>query len=275
MINILQFDFIQRAIIAGLIIGVISPIIGSFLVLRRLSFIGDTLSHTTLAGVAAGVLVGGYPIITGTIFAVLAALGIEQLRKAYKHYEELSMPIMMSTGIGLAVVLISLSHGFTTSLFTYLFGSVIAVTKSDIITISILGIGVIIAVILLFKELLYISFDEEGARISGIPINGINLIFTILVAVTIASSMRIVGILLVSSMMTIPVAASLQISNSFKQTLFYSVVFAEASIIIGLYLAYLFDVASGGTIVLVSVFILISILVAKKMKYALLKNRPD
>lgn len=266
MLEIFQYDFMQRAIIAGLVIGIISPLIGTFLVLRRLSFIGDTLSHTTLAGVAAGFLAGFYPVITGMIFAVLAALGIEQLRKVYKHYEELSMPIMMSTGIGLAVVLISISDGFKVDLFSYLFGSVIAVTSTDLITIVILAIAIILTVLILYKELLYLSFDEEGARLSGIPYQKVNLIFTILVALTIASSMRIVGILLVSSMMTIPVATSLQLSNSFKQTLFYSILFAELAIIIGLFTAYYFDLASGGTIVLVSVSILLIILLVKRIK---------
>jgi len=268
MIELLQFDLMQRAIIAGITIGIISPLIGTFLVLRRLSFIGDTLSHTTLAGVAAGITLGLYPVITGMIFAVLAALGIEKLRKAYKHYEELSMPIMMSAGIGLAVVLISISDKFKVDILSYLFGSIVAVTKTDVITIVILGIIIIITVFLLYKELLYLSFDEEGARISGIPYQRVNLIFTILVALTIASSMRIVGILLVSSMMTIPVATSLQISNSFKQTLFYSILFAEVSIIIGLVIAYYFELASGGTIVLVSVSILLITLLVKKIRYA-------
>lgn len=268
MLDIFQYDFMQRALISGLIIGIISPLIGTFLVLRRLSFIGDTLSHTTLAGVAAGFVAGFYPILTGTIFAVLAALGIEQLRKAYKHYEELSMPIMMSTGIGLAVVLISISDGFKVDLFSYLFGSVIAVTSTDLVTIMILGVVIILTVFILYKELLYLSFDEEGARLSGIPYQRVNLIFTVLVALTIASSMRIVGILLVSSMMTIPVATSLQVSNSFKQTLFYSILFAELAIIIGLFSAYYFDLASGGTIVLVSVSILLITLLIKKIRFA-------
>lgn len=266
MLDILQYDFMQRALIAGITIGIISPLIGTFLVLRRLSFIGDTLSHTTLAGVAAGILAGGYPLISGTVFAVLAALGIEQLRKAYKHYEELSMPIMMSTGIGLAVVLISISDGFKVDVFSYLFGSVIAVTKLDAITIISLGVIIILAVLLFYKELLFLAFDEEGAKLSGIPYQRVNLIFTILVALTIASSMRIVGILLVSSMMTIPVATSLQISNSFKQTLIYSVVFAEIAVITGLILAFYLDLASGGTIVLVSVSILLITLLIKKLR---------
>ena len=266
MLEILQYGFIQRAILAGILIGIVSPLIGTFLVLRRLSFIGDTLSHTTLAGVAAGLMAGFYPIISGTIFAVLAALGIEQLRKVYKNYEELSMPIMMSTGVGLAVVLISLSEGFKVDVFSYLFGSVIAVSRVDILTISVISIVIIIIVSSLYNELLFLSFDEEGARIGGIPYRIINLIFTVLVALTIASSMRIVGILLVSSMMTIPVAASLQIANSFKQAFLFSIFFAEIAILGGLSLAYYFDLASGGTIVLVSVAILLLILLVKKIR---------
>jgi len=265
MLEILQIDLIQRAVVAGLTIGIISPLIGTFLVLRTLSFIGDTLAHSTLAGVAAGILAGGYPVIGGMIFAVLAAIGIDILRKVYKHYQELSMPIMMSTGIGLAVVLISISKGFNVDLFSYLFGSIIAVTKTDIITIVTAGTVIIITVILLYKELLYISFDEEGARLSGIPYQKVNLIFTILVALTIASSMRIVGILLVSSMMTIPVATSLQIANSFKQTLLFSVLFAQLAILLGLPIAYYLELASGGTIVLISVTILLLTMFFKKV----------
>ncbi|OEF99376.1 metal ABC transporter permease [Vulcanibacillus modesticaldus] len=270
MLELLDFPFIQRALFAGLMIGIVSPLIGTFLVLRRLSFIGDTLSHTTLAGVAAGFLFGFYPIISGMVFAVLAALGIDFLRKTYQHYGELSMPIMMSAGIGVALVLISLSDGFTVDLFSYLFGSILAVTKIDLITIVTLGIIIILTIMLLYKELLYISFDEEGARLSGIPYQRINLIFIILVALTIASSMRIVGVLLVSSMMTIPVATSLQISNSFNQTILYSVFFAELSIIIGFFIAANFELSSGGTMVLVSVGILLLTILIKRLSIFIL-----
>lgn len=264
MLEVFQYSFMQRAFFAAFIIGIISPIIGTFLVLRRLSFIGDTLSHTTLAGVAAGILGGFSPILGGTGIAIIAALGIDKLRKVYKYYEEISMPIVLSTGTGLAVVLISLSDGFTADLSTYLFGSIIAVTKNDIITIIILALIIIFTVFLLYKELLYISFDEEGAKISSIPFNKVNLIFTVLVALTIASSMRIVGILLVSSMMILPVATSLQVAKSFKQVIFYSIFFAELSSILGFFAAYYFDIASGGTIVLVSVAILLLVLIVKK-----------
>ncbi|MGD9677493.1 MAG: metal ABC transporter permease [Vulcanibacillus sp.] len=267
MLEIFQYSFMQRALIAALIIGIVSPLIGTFIVFRRLSFIGDTLSHTALAGVAIGIIVGINPIFGGMIFAVFSALAINKLREEYKHYEELSMPIMMSAGMGLAVVLISFSGGFTINISTYLFGSIIAVTMTDLLTIVVMGIVIIITVSLLYKELLYISFDEEGAKISGIPYKKLNLVFMILIALTIATSMRIVGILLISSMMILPVATSLQISKSFKQAIFLSILFAEIATVVGFFAAYYFDLASGGTIVLVSVFLLLFIIVFKKVRF--------
>ncbi|GBF10279.1 metal ABC transporter permease [Tepidibacillus sp. HK-1] len=267
MLEILQYDFMQRAFLAGILIGVISPVIGVFIVLRRLSLIGDTLSHVTLAGVAAGILGGIYPVLSGMIFAVLAALGIEKLRKLYRSYEELAIPIMLSTGIGLAVVLISLVSGTNVDLFGYLFGSVMAVSGKDLFTIAIVGIIILLAIYFFFKELFYLSFDEEAARLSGIPHRFINTIFIILVALTISLSMRVVGILLVSSLMTIPVAASLQIANSFRKALMYAVIFSLLSVIIGILFSYLFNLATGGTIVLTSVLILILVIAGKRIYF--------
>jgi len=264
MLEIFQYDFIIRALVAGIIVGLISPLIGTFIVLRRLSVIGDTLSHTTLAGVALGILIGVYPVLTGMLVAIVAAISIEQLRRVYKNYEELSMPIMMSAGVGLAIIFISLSSGFSVEISSYLFGNILVVSTQDIWTIIILAIVILTTILLMYKELLYISFDEEGAKISGIPYNLINFIFIILIAITIAIAMRIVGILLVSSLLTIPVATALNIANSFKQTIFYSVLFSLLSVIIGMLLAIIFNLASGGTIVITSIIIMIITLGAKK-----------
>lgn len=264
MLEIFQYGFMQNAIFAGLMIGIISPAIGVFIVLRRLSLIGDTLSHVTLAGVAAGYMLGIYEVLSGMFFSILAAIGLEQLRKIYKDYEELAIPIMLSAGIGLAVVLISLAQGFNVDLMAYLFGSLMTVTKQDLWTILIVGILITVVVSILFKQLFYISFDEEAARLSGIPYRVINMIFIILVALTISLSMRIVGILLVSSLMTIPVAASLQIANNFKQVYVYSILFSLVSVILGIILAFYFEIATGGTIVLTSIAILLVVLFFRK-----------
>ncbi|HJV46465.1 MAG TPA: metal ABC transporter permease [Bacillota bacterium] len=267
-----QYDFLRNAILAGLIIGFVCPTIGVFLVVRRLSLMADALSHITLSGLAAGLLLGKKvaifhdvnPMYLGMLFSVIGSLFMEQLRKAYRFYQELAIPIILSTGIGLGVVLISIAKGFNVDLFSYLFGSVVAVSQEDLWTIFIVGTLVILSIYILFKELFALSFDEEYAQISGIKKRFVNLVFIILVALTIAISMRIVGILLVSALITLPVAASLQISRSFTQTIWYSVLFAETSVIGGLVMAYNLDWASGGTIVLFSVFLLVCVLFIKK-----------
>jgi zinc transport system permease protein len=260
----------QRALMAGAIIGVLCPLIGIFLVLRRMSLIGDSLSHVALSGVAAGVVSGIYPLTTALIFSVLAALGIEQLRKRYVEYAELSLAIILSAGIGIAVVLISYAKSVNIDLFGYLFGNILTVRPMDMWLIALLGILIIVFVRLLYKELFFIAFDEEGARIAGIPVGGINLFFIVFIAMTITLSMRVVGALLVSSLMVIPVAASLQIARSFKQATLLSVIFAEISVISGIIISYYLELASGGTIVLLSVLLLILVLSIKSILYAFL-----
>ena len=270
--GILQYEFLQNAFLTGIIIGIIAPLIGVFVVVRRLSLIADALSHVTLAGIAASLLlekrflpVGTLnPIYMGMVFSVVGSLFIEKLRSVYKHYEELAIPIIMSGGIGLSVIFISLADGFNTDLFSYLFGSVSAVSRLDLWTILIISIFVIAIVIMLYKELFIISFDEEHAKASGLPVKGLHLLFIIMVALVIASSMRIVGVLLVSSLMTLPVAAAIRIANGFKQTIIYSIIFGETSVLGGLIISYYLDLAPGGTIVIISIIILMVTIFVKK-----------
>ena len=200
------------------------------------------------------------------VFSVVGSLFIEKLRTVYKHYQELAIPIILSGGIGLSVIFISLADGFNTDLFGYLFGSVSAVSRTDLWMIVIISIFVIAIIILLYKELFLISFDEEHAKASGIPVKGFHLIFIIMVALVIAASMRIVGVLLVSSLMTLPVASAIRLAKGFKQTILYSIIFGETAVIGGLTISYYLDLAPGGTIVMISVIILIlSILMKKRM----------
>jgi zinc transport system permease protein len=256
----------------GILIGLVAPLLGVFIVVRRLSLIADALSHVTLAGIAASLLLekkflmfsGLNPIYMGMVFSVGGSLFIEKLRGVYKHYQELAIPIILSGGIGLGVIFISLADGFNTDLFSYLFGSVTAVSRTDLWTILAITITVAIVIFLLYKELFLLSFDEEYAKASGLAARSIHFIFIIMVALVIAGSMRVVGILLVSSLMTLPVAASIRIAKGFKQTIFLSVIFGEISVLGGLSLAYYMDLAPGGTIVIISVFILILAIFIKK-----------
>ena len=270
MLELLQYYFMQRALMAGAIVGILCPLIGIFLVLRRMSLIGDSLSHVALSGVAAGIVSGIYPLTTALAFSVLAALGIEALRKRYTEYAELALAIILSAGIGIAVVLISWAKSINIDLFGYLFGNILTVRPTDMWLISVLGIFIIGFVRLLYKELFFIAFDEEGAGIAGIPVRGINLFFIVFIAMTITLSMRIVGALLVSSLMVIPVAASLQIAKSFKQAVILSVIFAEISVILGIVVSYYLELASGGTIVLLSVILLISVITIKNILHGFL-----
>ncbi|SHH25345.1 zinc transport system permease protein [Caloranaerobacter azorensis DSM 13643] len=274
MFDLLQYGFMQRALIAGIIIGILCPLIGIFVVLRRMSLIGDSLAHVALSGVAAGLLAGVYPLSTALLFSVSAALAIEKLRKSYEDFAELAIAIILSLGISIAVVLISFAKSLNVDLMSYLFGSIITVSKTDVYMVIGLGLVIVIFVKLFYKELLFITFDEEAAKIAGIPIKTINFLFIVLVAMTITVSMRIVGILLVSSMMVMPVATSLQIARSFKQAIFLSVIFAEISVVLGIFISYYLEIASGGTIVLFSVLMLILTIVLKNLilKIKLKKN---
>lgn len=271
--GILQYEFLQNAFLTGIIIGIIAPLIGVFIVVRRLSLIADALSHVTLAGIAASLFLekkfmvfsGLNPMYMGMLFSVTGSLFIEKLRAVYKHYQELAIPIILSGGIGLGAIFISLADGFNTDLFSYLFGSVSAVSRIDLWIILVISILVIVLIILLYKELFLLSFDEEHAKASGIAAKSVHFVFIVMVALVIAASMRIVGILLVSSLMTLPVAASIRIAKGFKQTIFYSVLFGETSVLGGLTLSYYLDLAPGGTIVMIAVLILILTIFIKKM----------
>lgn len=265
MLEILQYSFMQRALLAGMIIGVLCPLMGIFMVLRRMSLIGDSLSHVALSGVAAGLLLGVYPMGITLAFSVVAALAIEKLRKSYEQYAELAIAIILSGGIGVAVILISLVRSPGMNVLGFLFGSISTVLKTDLWLILGLGILIILFVTILYKELFYIAFDEESARIVGIPVRWINLLFIIMIAVTVTLSMRIVGVLLVSSLMVIPAATSLQIAKSFKQATFLSIVFAEISVVAGIFLSYYWEIAPGGTIVVLSILILIGAILWKAM----------
>lgn len=272
--SLLHYEFLQNAFLTGIMIGLIAPLIGVFIVVRRLSLIADALSHITLAGIAASMLIekkitsvqGLNPMYMGMLFSVFGALFIEKLRKVYKHYEELAIPIILSGGVGLSVVFISLANGFNTDLFSFLFGSVTAVSRLDVWTILTVTIVVVLAIYLFFKELFVLSFDEEHAAVSGVNAKSIHFLFIIMVALVIAASMRIVGVLLVSALMTLPVAASIRIARGFKQTLIFSIIFGELAVVGGLIAAYYMDIAPGGTIVIFSILILMAAIYWKKWK---------
>ncbi|WP_323679039.1 metal ABC transporter permease [Exiguobacterium indicum] len=268
----MTLKFLQYALVAAILIGFTAPLIGSFVVVRRMSLIADALSHVTLAGIALSLLISGMvaqladlnPLYLGIVTSVIAALTIDWLRAKYKHFQELAIPIIMATGMGLGATFISLANGFSMDLVSFLFGTVSAVTLTDVYTILVVTIVVVIFVFAFYKELLFLSFDEEQARVSGIRLRLVHILFMIVVALVIAISMRIVGILLVSSLITLPVAAALRIAKSFKATIFLAIIFGEVATVLGLILAYQFDLAPGGMIVLLAVLELIIVMLLER-----------
>src|SRR5690625_709232 len=182
---------------------------------------------------------------------------MEFRRVLFRYYQEIGIPIILSGGVGLSVIFISLANGFNNDLFNYLFGSVSAVSKNDLFTIAGIALLVIIIIFLFYKELTTLSFDEEHATVSGIHAQRIHFLFIILTALVIAASIRIVGVLLVSALMTLPVAAAMRIAKSYKQLIFYSILFGEISVVLGLISGYYLSIPPGGTIVVIAIIILL------------------
>lgn len=274
LVDFLQFDFLRYTFLTGLLIGLIAPLLGTFIVVRRLSLIADALSHVTLAGIAFGLFLEKRfaislisPFYGGMLFSVIGSILIEKLRSVYRSFQELAIPIILSGGVGLSVIFISMANGFNTDLFNYLFGSVSAVSQKDFITILGMTIFILLTVFLFYKELFSLSFDEEHATISGVHAKRIHLLFIVLTALVIAASIRIVGVLLVSALMTLPVAASMRIARGFKQMMIFSIIFGEIAVITGLISGYYLSIPPGGTIVVVSIIILLISISFKRISY--------
>ena len=265
MLEIFQHEFMIRAFAAGTITAIIAPLIGTFLVVRRLSLMAETLAHVSLLGIAIGLFTNIQPVITATVTAVAASLGIEKIRTSKKIFGESALALFFSGSLAFASILISLSNGFNRSLFSFLFGSIATVSPLDLYLIA--GLALIIGATLFFiyKELFLVSFDEELAQVSGLNARLINTILIVLAAITVSLSIRIVGVLLIGALMVIPVVTAMQVAKSFKQVLGYSVVISLLSVISGLFVSYYFDLASGGTIVTIALgLFLVSLIVKRK-----------
>ena len=270
---LLNFDFIRYSLISGLLIGFIAPLIGAFIVVRRLSLIADALSHVTLGGISFGMflltIIPVFSVINpmwfGILFAVIGALSIEKLRTSFSNYQEIAIPIIMSAGIALSAIFISLADGFNQEIVGLLFGSISAVNISDLTTIIIITIIVLLFIVLFYKELFILSFDEEYSKVIGIP-KWIQFLFIVIVAMVISASMRVVGILLVSALITLPIAISMRITKGFKQLIALSVILGELSVILGLIIAFYMNISPGGVIVVLLVVMLILTMIIQKLK---------
>ncbi len=259
MFEIFQYDFMVRAFLAGTTVALIAPMIGLFLVVRRYSYMADTLAHVSLVGVALGVLAGVNPILPAIGVATLASLGIEKLRENKRLFGESILALFLSGSLALAVVLMSLSKGFQGDLVSYLFGSITTVSALDVVIIVALAAVVCIFIFFFYRQLFLVTFHEELAFAEGLNTKAFNTFLIIAGAIIVSLSMRIVGTLLIGALMVIPVVSALQLKKSFAKTFIFSVIFSLFSTWIGLFVSFYLNLASGGTIVLVALcFFLVS-----------------
>jgi len=265
MLEMFEYEFMQRAFLAGFLIAILASVSGTFVVLKRYSMISETLAHSALVGIAVGLVAGYNPLWIAVVVAIFSAWLIEYLRSSFSLYSDAILAILLSGSLAIAVVIVSLGGAFNNSLFSYLFGSILAVSSADVITIFVFG-GIALSLLLVFsKEFYFISYDEEVAKTSGIKVRLLNYLLVTVVAIIIALSIRVVGTLLIGALMVIPTVSALQFRVGFLHTSLISLVFALLSVACGMTLSFYFSLPSGATIVLcvLSIFIL-SLIVNKK-----------
>lgn len=264
MPELLQYDFMVRALLAGLLVAVTLPVMGAFLVARRYSLIADSLAHVSLAGIGAGLLLGFAPVAVAVPVTAAGAVLLEWLRQRQQFSGEVSLAILMSGGLALAVVFANLAQGTNTNFTSYLFGSITTTSRQDVAVLAAVSLGILGLVTYNYRALLYIAFDEEGARIAGFRVTLLNYMLAVMTAVLAVLSLRIVGGLLISALIVIPVVTAGKLAHSFLATIGLAVIFAATAIIFGLIIAFYAGLAAGGAIVLSAITLLVLTLLLKK-----------
>ena len=259
-------DYMQLALWAGLIVGACAPLIGVFLVQKRMSLMGDGIGHMAFAGVAAGLLLEIWPIWSALLVAVAGALAIEWLRSRGRATGDLALALFFYGGIALGVVLVSRTGGGTVNVIPYLFGSILTVSPGDVRVVAVLGIVIVLAMALFGRALFAIVLDEESARVAGIPVDATNALLSVLTAVTVVAAMRVVGVLLIAALMVLPVASGRLLARSFRATVAVAVAIGLVSVVLGLAAARQWDLAPGGSIVLTAalIFGVVSLLAGRR-----------
>ncbi len=266
--ELFKYQFIIRAIYTGIFVAGTCSLLGIFLVLRRLSLIGDGLAHITFGGVAIGILTKHEPFYIAMPISVLSSLGILKLSQKAKIYGDAAIGIVSAVGIAFGVIISNIAGGFNIDLFSYLFGNILAISKTDMYISLILSLIVCGIIIKNFDDFFSIAFDEELAQVTGINTKKLNYLLSILTAVTVVMSMRVVGIMLVSALLILPAASALQIFHSFKKVAFFSVFFSVLSVLTGILISLFFNLPSGATIVFVNFIIFLFCLFLKHLESA-------
>lgn len=266
MLEILTYAFMQKALIAGIAIGTACSMLGLFLVLKRYSLFGDAISHVALSGVAIGIFLNIYPLWTALITSAAASVGITRLRQSTRIQGDALIAMLLIFGVAFAVLLISASGGFRVDLFSYLFGSITLISSEDMLTAVVASLAIVTVVIMLKDKFFYMALDERQAKISGLNTTLLNYIFMIMTSIIVIVAMRLVGILLVSSLIVLPNITAMMLGKGFKATMLISLCISLASVVAGIITSYYLSVATSGMIVVICIGIMASIMISKHLK---------
>ncbi len=266
VLDLLSHGFIQRALIAGSFVAVLCSTLGVFLVLRRLSLIGDGLAHVTFGSVAVGLLLRTHPFYAAVPIVMGSALGILKLTEKARIYGDAAIGIVSSIGIAGGIIVASVAGGFNVDLFSYLFGNILAISPMEVIVSICLSVALITVVFFYYDELLSITFDEESAKASGIKKDRINKILVLLVALTVVLAMKVMGIMLISSLLILPPVTALQIAKGFKTTMIISSLSGLLAVILGIFAAFVLNLPAGAAIVVINFAFFLAAFVGVRLK---------
>ncbi len=264
--KLFEFQFFQNALLGGTITALACAWVGLFLILRKESMIGDGIAHTAFGGIALGLFLGINPILTALLVSVLAVFGISYMRHKGLAQSDSAIAVMLAVGFSTGLIIISLAGGFNVELFSFLFGSILTIDQTDLIIVSILGLTTIIVLGIFHKELLAITFDEQSARLMGVPVRPLSLAFNLLVAITIVLSIKVIGVILVVALLVLPGLSALQLNLSFKATTFAAILFGAISMTVGILLSSIYSVATSGIIVFTAAGIFLFTAIYKKLE---------
>ena len=263
ILEALSYTFMQKALVAGIAVGLICSFMGTFLVLRRYSLFGDGIAHVAFGGISVGLFLGVFPLWTAFIVSIFGGLGLQKLRQSTKISGDAAVAVVLVSGLAVGVILVSSSGGFSVDLFSFLFGSILLISNEDTIMILAISAGIIATLVVLQKQFLHLTFNEEQAKLVGLRTTLLNYAFVVLASITVVTSMRLVGILLISALIVIPNITAMMFGKGFKKTVFISMGIAVISVISGILVSYFLNVAPSGTIVVIAVGILVGTLVLK------------
>ena len=263
ILEALSYGFMQKALVAGIAVGLICSFMGTFLVLRRYSLFGDGIAHVAFGGISVGLFLGVFPLWTAFIVSIFGGLGLQKLRQSTKISGDSAVAVVLVSGLAVGVILVSSSGGFSVDLFSFLFGSILLISNEDTLMILAISAGIIATLTIMQKQFLHLTFNEEQAKLVGLRTTLLNYAFVVLASITVVTSMRLVGILLISALIVIPNITAMMFGKGFKKTVFISMSISVISVVSGILVSYFLNVAPSGTIVVIAVGILVGTLILK------------